>query len=144
MGALVGGAIARSGRDAVLDYRWFAGPAQGWQTVGWVGFLHFLMRSCKNANMRTSLDFPDALFKHLKTRAAQEGRTLRDLVIELVERGLTAREVVDPQKRFDARPLIIPNQGPLPLHLSKMTNADLYELINEEDDERTIRLLGRG
>jgi hypothetical protein len=37
--------------------------------------------------MRTSLDFPDALFKHLKTRAAQEGRTLRDLVIELVERG---------------------------------------------------------
>jgi hypothetical protein len=25
-----------------------------------------------------------------------------------------------------------------------LTNADLYELINEEDDERTIRLLGRG
>jgi hypothetical protein len=106
--------------------------------------LHILMHSCKNADMRTSLDFPDALFKHLKTRAAQEGRTLRDLVIELVERGLTAREVVDPQKRFEARPLIIPNQGPLPLHLSKMTNADLYELINEEDDERTIKLLGRG
>ena len=94
--------------------------------------------------MRTSLDIPDALFKHLKTRAAQEGRTLRDLVIELVERGLTAREVGDPQKRFEARPPVIPNQGPMPLDSSKWTHADLCELINEEDDERTIRLLGRG
>ncbi len=99
---------------------------------------------CKNANMRTSLDIPDPLFKHLKTRAAQEGRTLRDLVIELVERGLSAREVVDPQKRFQARPPVIPNQGPLLLDLGKWTNADLYQLINEEDDERTIRPLGRG
>jgi hypothetical protein len=106
--------------------------------------LRILMHSCKNADMRTSLDIPDPLFKHLKTRAAQEGRTLRDLVIELVERGLTAREVVDPQKRFEARPPVIPNQGPLQLDLSKLTNADLYELINEEDDERTIQLLGRG
>ena len=102
------------------------------------------MRLCKNANLRTSLDIPDALFKHLKTRAAQEGRTLRDLVIELVERGLTAREVGDPQKRFEARPPVIPNQGPMPLDPSKWTHADLCELINEEDDERTIRLLGRG
>ena len=94
--------------------------------------------------MRTSLDFPDPLFKHLKTRAAQEGRTLRDLVIELVERGLTAREVVDPQKRFLARPQVIPSQGPMILPVSLMSNADLYALINEEDDERTIQLLGRG
>jgi len=28
--------------------------------------------------------------------------------------------------------------------VSLMTNADLYELINQEDDERTIKLLGRG
>ena len=94
--------------------------------------------------MRTSLDIPDPLFKHLKTRAAQEGRTLRDLVIELVERGLTAREVVDPQKRFLARPLVIPSQGPMAMPVSHMTNADLYDMINEEDDERTIQLLGRG
>ncbi len=103
-----------------------------------------LMRLCKNADMRTSLDIPDPLFKHLKTRAAQEGRTLRDLVIELVERGLTAREVVDPQKRFLARPLVIPSQGPMAMPASHMTNADLCDMINEEDDERIIQLLGRG
>ncbi|MEY4505753.1 MAG: hypothetical protein RL297_331 [Pseudomonadota bacterium] len=89
--------------------------------------------------MRTSLDIPDPLFKHLKTRAAQEGRTLRDLVIELVERGLTAREVVDPQKRFLARPMVIPSQGPMAMPVSQMTNADLYNTINEEDDERAIQ-----
>jgi hypothetical protein len=93
--------------------------------------------------MRTSLDFPDPLFKHLKTRAAQEGRTLRDLVIELVERGLNAREVVDPQQRFKARPPVIPNQGPLPLDLSKLSNADLYEIINKDDDDRAIELMAR-
>lgn len=103
-----------------------------------------LMRLCKNADMRTSLDIPDPLFKYLKTRAAQEGRTLRDLVIELVERGLTAREVVDPQKRFLARPLVIPSQGPMAMPASHMTNADLCDMINEEDDERIIQLLGRG
>jgi hypothetical protein len=140
MGVLRGGQAPGSDVNAGANYRRFAWRAFGLESVS----LRIFMYSCKNADMRTSLDFPDALFKHLKTRAAQEGRTLRDLVIELVERGLTAREVVDPQKRFDARPLIIPNQGPLPLHLSKLTNADLYELINEEDDERTIKLLGRG
>jgi hypothetical protein len=140
MGVLRDGQAPGPDVNARPDYRRFAWRAFGLGSVS----LRIFMHSCKNADMRTSLDFPDALFKHLKTRAAQEGRTLRDLVIELVERGLTAREVVDPQKRFEARPLIIPNQGPLPLHLSKMTNADLYELINEEDDERTIKLLGRG
>ena len=92
--------------------------------------------------MRTSLDFPDALFKHLKTRAAQEGRTLRDLVIELVERGLTAREVVDPQKRFEARP-VFGSGEPLATPMPLMSNADIYDLLNEADDERIIQLMAR-
>jgi hypothetical protein len=104
--------------------------------------LHILMRSCKNANMRTSLDFPDPLFKHLKTRAAQEGRTLRDLVIELVERGLTAREVVDPKQRFEARPVFgSVDPAANPVHF--MSNAALYEIMNEDDDERAIQFMAR-
>ena len=35
--------------------------------------------------MRTTVDIPDTLLKHLKARAALEGRTLRDLVGDLVE-----------------------------------------------------------
>jgi hypothetical protein len=72
-------------------------PGAPW---GWAD-LRILMCSCKKADMRTSIDFPDALFKLLKTRATQEGRTLRDLVIELV----------DPRKRFHARLPVIPKQG---------------------------------
>jgi predicted DNA-binding ribbon-helix-helix protein len=46
---------------------------------------------CEIVSMRTTLDLPDPLFKRLKTCAAQEGRTLRDLVLELVEKRLSAR-----------------------------------------------------
>jgi hypothetical protein len=124
--------------NAGTNYRCFAQRALG---LGWAG-LRIYMRSCKNADMRTSLDFPDALFKHLKTRAAQEGRTLRDLVIELVERGLTAREVVDPQKRFEARPVFgSSNPAARPVHF--MSNAALYEIMNEDDDERAIQFMAR-
>lgn len=98
------------------------------------------MHSCKNANMRTSLDFPDPLFKHLKTRAAQEGRTLRDLVIELVERGLNAREVVDPQKRFEARP-VFGSAGSTAPPVRFMRNAELHALMHQDDDERAIELM---
>jgi plasmid stability protein len=101
------------------------------------------MLLCKNACMRTTLDLPDALFKHLKARAALEGRTLRDLVVELVQKGLTTRETVDPQQRFAARPPVVQSSGPLPVDLSQMSNADLYELMYEDEDERTLQLLGR-
>jgi len=90
--------------------------------------------------MRTTLDLPDPLFKHLKTRAAQEGRTLRDLVVELVEKGLTARDMVDAQQRFQARPVV---GTTLTTNLSEdsFTNADLSELLNREDDERASQTL---
>ncbi len=38
--------------------------------------------------MRTSLDLPDPLFRTLKARAALQGRSLKDLVVSYVERGL--------------------------------------------------------
>ena len=101
------------------------------------------MRLCKNASMRTSLDLPDALFKHLKARAALEGRTLRDLVIELVERGLNTRQVVDPQQRFMSRPLV-GNAAPMALPSDKFSNADLYDVMNKDDDERACKIMAGG
>jgi plasmid stability protein len=95
---------------------------------------------CETASMRTTLDLPDPLFKHLKTRAAQEGRTLRDLVVELVEKGLSARDLVDAQQRFQERPLI---KGTAPMRLppSQLTSADLSDILSEEDDERARQIL---
>jgi hypothetical protein len=38
--------------------------------------------------MRTTLDLPDPLFRTLKAQAALQGRSLKDLVVSYVERGL--------------------------------------------------------
>ncbi|NQW67269.1 MAG: hypothetical protein HQ455_08640 [Burkholderiales bacterium] len=93
--------------------------------------------------MRTTLDLPESLFKYLKARAALEGRSLRDLVIELVERGLNTRETVNPQQRFLARPSI-GGHLPLALPVAKLNNADLHDLMNKDDDERARKLMAGG
>jgi plasmid stability protein len=98
------------------------------------------MLLCKNVFMRTTLDLPDPLFNHLKTRAAQEGRSLRDLVIELVEKGLTARETVNVQQRFQARP-VVDASATMPSSAETLTNDKLFELINRDDDERAEHIL---
>ncbi|KGQ21921.1 hypothetical protein [Thermus filiformis] len=38
--------------------------------------------------MRTTLDLPDPLYRRLKLKAAQEGKTLREVVVRLLEEGL--------------------------------------------------------
>ena len=90
--------------------------------------------------MRTTLDLPDPLFKHLKTRAAQEGRSLRDLVVELIQKGLTARDTVDAQQRFQSRP-VVGSTVTTNLSADSFTNAALSELLNREDDERASQTL---
>lgn len=90
--------------------------------------------------MRTTLDLPDPLFKHLKTRAAQEGRSLRDLVVELVQKGLTARDTVDAQQRFQSRP-VVGSTVTTNLSADSFTNTMLFELMNQGDDERVCQVL---
>jgi len=40
--------------------------------------------------MKTALDLPDELARAIKIRAAQEGRKLKDVVADLLRRGLDA------------------------------------------------------
>jgi hypothetical protein len=78
--------------------------------------------------MRTTLELPDSLFKHLKTRAAMEGSTLRDLVVQLVERGLQA-----PVTSEDA-PAALPSirlGTPMALQAYEFSNANLSALLDE-------------
>jgi NRPS condensation-like uncharacterized protein len=80
--------------------------------------------------MRTSLDIPDDLFRHLKARAALEGSTLRDLVLSLVERGMAAPA---PTPAEDA-PAALPSVrlgAPLALRKNALSNAHLAELLEE-------------
>lgn len=79
--------------------------------------------------MRTTFDLPDELMRHLKARAALEGRSLRDLVLELVERGLKAPPV-------SAGPALagLPTVRlghPLALPTKALNHADLSALADE-------------
>ncbi|MDP3521140.1 MAG: hypothetical protein Q8S02_11015 [Hydrogenophaga sp.] len=77
--------------------------------------------------MRTTLDLPDDLMRHLKARAALEGRSLRDLVLELVNRGLQA-----PVAMPSPAPLPVVRLGrPLALPAAMLTHADLSALAEE-------------
>lgn len=53
--------------------------------------------------MKTTLELPDELMRHLKIRAAQSDRRLKDVVTELIERGLEASNATqgpDPLQRW--------------------------------------------
>ena len=89
------------------------------------------MLSHKNANMRTSLDLPDPLFRHLKARAALEGRSLRDLVVSLVERGLVAPPPESPQAPAEpTEPPSVRLGAPMALGPDRLSNAALSELLD--------------
>ena len=91
-------------------------------------FLH------KNANMRTSLDIPDPLFRHLKSRAAMEGSTLRDLVLTLLERGMNAPAV---PVATTIPPIELPSislGAPLAMSATSFSNAALCDLLDESLD----------
>lgn len=79
--------------------------------------------------MRTTLDLPDELMRHLKARAALEGRSLRDLVLELVERGLKA-----PAAPTAPTPVGLPTVRlgrPMVLPAAVLNHADLSALADE-------------
>ena len=83
--------------------------------------------------MRTSLEFPDPLFRHLKTRAAQNGTSFRELVLTLIERGLTADSRA--AKQSDASESSLPSLSlgaPMAVAAHDLSNAQLSEFLARE------------
>jgi hypothetical protein len=74
--------------------------------------------------MRTTLDLPDSLYRRLKVQAAQEGKTLREVVIGYLEEGLNRRS---PGKGPGPLP-VIPGAG---RHIKARAHAELWELLDE-------------
>jgi hypothetical protein len=78
--------------------------------------------------MRTSLDIPDDLFRHLKTRAALEGTTLRELVLGLIARGLSTP--ASPGVPPAALPSISLG-APMALGAAELSNASLSAYLDD-------------
>jgi hypothetical protein len=92
--------------------------------------------------MRTTLELPDPLFKEVKTRAVQQGITLKNLLANYIEAGLRAHQT--PEKDTAPRK----NPHPLPVAWERVagepitpyrTNAELYAILEEEDIENFHR-----
>ncbi len=78
--------------------------------------------------MRTTLDIPDPLFRHLKARAAMQGSTLRDLVVGLVEKGLLVPAIADvPATKLPSIKLGVA----MALNATQLSNAQLSDYLDE-------------
>jgi hypothetical protein len=83
--------------------------------------------------MRTTLELPDPLFREVKSRAAQQGMKLKDLLAQYIEAGLHASPTT---------PSSAERRGPLPIPIARdadgtrtpaLTNAQLNAILEEED-----------
>ena len=97
--------------------------------------MHFciLMRAHHSSPMRTTLDLPDSLFKEVKTRAVQQGVTLKELLATYIEAGLRG-----PQRL--GRDTVPRNPNSLPVAWEAdgtvtpaRSNAELYAILEEDE-----------
>ena len=111
--------------------------------------------------MRTTLDLPDETFRQLKAQAALNGMKLKELVTQLIQRGLAAGVAAPmpaPQRsplpvaiqRFSSTPVSAAHTASYPIPIAReadgtvtpyLTNADLYAILDEEDLAQYQRVL---
>lgn len=101
--------------------------------------------------MRTTLDLPDETFRRLKAQAALRGFKLKELVAQLIDRGLAEGAVDPPTARTGSsksQPGLAQNPYPIPIareadgtvtpHLS---NQQLHAILDDEDLAQYQRVL---
>ena len=74
--------------------------------------------------MRTTLDLPDATFRHLKALAAERGQTLKQVLRAAVEKELAG--AAGPRRGRRVKFPILDSKEPGSLHL---TNAEIEDLL---------------
>lgn len=92
--------------------------------------------------MRTTLDLPDTLFREVKTRAVQQGVTLKDLLAQYIQAGMDAPATAAPPAPRPPIPLpyFRKTDGPVtPPH----TNAELYAILEEEEIANNRRVIAQ-
>ena len=91
--------------------------------------------------MKTTLDLPADLVKAMKLRAVHEGRKLKDVAAELLERGLREKSPDDsPPVRQAIRLPLFPSSPDAPA--SKMTTEELLALEQEALHQEDLQRLG--
>jgi plasmid stability protein len=86
--------------------------------------------------MKTTLDLPDELMREIKVRAASEDRRLKDLVAELLRRGLKASEEREVIRHRVKLPLIRGGHPAKPGE--ELTPERVDQILADEEAERVI------
>jgi plasmid stability protein len=93
--------------------------------------------------MRTTLDLPDSLLRELKTRAAQNGQSLKSLLNELIQRAMRMPATPDlAQQATPALPVLKRLQTPQG-EAAKPTPAQNNEQLEDEALQEDIEKLRR-
>ncbi len=100
--------------------------------------------------MRTTLDLPDETFRQLKAQAALSGLKLKELVTQLIQRGLASVTAPVPEQQPNKLPVAIERFATYPIPIAReadgtvtpyLTNAQLYAILDEEDMAQYQRVL---
>jgi len=83
--------------------------------------------------MRTTLDLPEETWRKLKVEAAQRGYQIKELLAQLIERGLEASAAQSAAARpRSLLPIAIARDPSLPLSPA-LTNAELHAILAQQD-----------
>ena len=94
--------------------------------------------------MRTTLDLPDSLLRELKTRAAQNGQSLKSLLNELIQRAMRMPATSDlAQQAAPALPVLKrlqDSQGKAAKPSPAQSNEQLEDQALQEEIEKLRRI----
>jgi hypothetical protein len=83
---------------------------------------HAILAHMKTESVRTTVDIPASLYRKLKSQAAAQGRSTRDLILAGIRKALMESRRSSPKRvQF---PLIV-SEGPK----VNVTNNDIYEHV---------------
>jgi plasmid stability protein len=81
--------------------------------------------------MKATIEIPDELMREIKVRAARQDRTLKDLVAELLRRGLAEDPQPPPIRHRVKLPLIHSTHPALPGQ--ELTPERIAQILNDEE-----------
>jgi hypothetical protein len=91
--------------------------------------------------MRTTIDLPDPLFREAKTRAVEDGTTLRALITNYIEAGLRGKTApLSANQRLRSPSPVAIRREPGAVLVRPLTNRQLNAILEEEDLEITQRV----
>ena len=103
-----------------------------------IGYVNISAQKHKYANMRTTLEIPDELYRSLKARAALSGVPVREIVTQLIDLGLRSVPSVarTRHRRHAPPPVAIPPRG---VSIAALSHEDKVRAEEIEDEAKHAR-----